>query len=156
MTREELLADAAQADREADAISTAMEAAAKPDALGFRPLVPPGFEADAAHASDLRREARLLRKEAGLETPRLSPPSHNTVPESAASEAPFAPPGRPSGAADAAEAIAARILASDTVSGATAHTDDKVEAAAARIAASDEAPEDDGDADVIAARILEA
>lgn len=158
-----ILAEAAQADREADAIFERMAAAAKPSVLGGTALIPPGFRGEAQRASDLRRRAAHLRAEAAELTSRPSAApsvasgaaetlgSSTTMPTStsAAPSPPFA-----SGAADTVEAVAARICASDAPRPVT-HPDLEVEAIAARICASDAVAEADT-AEAIARRIISA
>jgi hypothetical protein len=95
MIPEALLAEAAQADREADTIFAGIHAArssAPADRLGYRPLVPAPTLARAERASDLRRKAARLRAEAAAQapseikrtTPALASPPSVAPPSSAA------------------------------------------------------------------------
>lgn len=123
MNRDQLIAEAASADRQADAIFRSIDAqrARHPiDELGFQPLIPAGRERDAKHASDLRRRARTLRADADD----LLAAASTASPKSGASPAPVTPPSPPNPrpaagpsiprkrplAADPVETIAARIL----------------------------------------------
>jgi hypothetical protein len=63
----QLLAQADDADRQADAIFSRLDAARQtetPDWRGFRPIVPVGWESRAQDASNLRRRAEWFRAEA--------------------------------------------------------------------------------------------
>jgi hypothetical protein len=86
MSADLLLAQAAEADRKADAIFVAMATVRHnepSDYLGQRPHIPKGWGARASDASDLRREAERLRREAapvrksqtGASVALASPPS---------------------------------------------------------------------------------
>jgi hypothetical protein len=119
MTPETLLAEAAQADREADALFATIHAAGlntPADRLGYRPLVPTGMAARAERASDLRRKAARLRAEAAELAPPINlkrdafapvpPPSPSFVPPTTAA-------GQPSELEpeiDPVEALVARIM----------------------------------------------
>lgn len=110
MTPETLLAEAAQADREADAIFAAMNRASEAAASnGSRPLVPAGWHDRAEKASDLRRRAKWLRAEAAPPAVPLSAvaalasPSPELTPPAAAST-----PPEPE--IDPVEALVARIM----------------------------------------------
>ena len=115
MTPGQLLAQAADADRQADAIFAQMDAATDSlpaDVFGCRPLIPAGFADRAQKACDLRREARYLRQAAEEATPRpaprasaplaLAPPSPTICMVTAATP----PEPKP----DPIEAIVARIM----------------------------------------------
>lgn len=119
MTRAELLAQAADADRQADQLFERIGAksdASPVDCFGARPLVPAGCEQTAQHASDLRRKARWLRAEAAelFPAPALNPGAHSLPVTPPPSTLPSPAAGtsheRKETAADPVEAIARRIL----------------------------------------------
>lgn len=174
-TPAQLRAEADTADCQADAIFAridAASAAAKPDAFGNRPLVPTGHEADAAHASELRQTARVLRQEATeieaeSSAPRPSTKASGSVIAGGSVADPIAPvagagigntpPPAPAPDPEAEiDAAAKRILASDGPAQVPASGDADVDAVAKRIAASDIADDGEADADAIAERILGA
>lgn len=67
MNRAQLLAQADDADRQADGIFARLDIARQaeaPDWRGCRPIVPAGWESRAQDACDLRRRAEWLRAEA--------------------------------------------------------------------------------------------
>jgi hypothetical protein len=105
-----LLSQAAAADREADGIFAKIEAARGRDGA----LIPDGFTADAERASDLRRRANALRaqvsalrtKPATIAPPPVPAPDVHAE-AAAKAKAPVAP-------IETADSVAARILASDS------------------------------------------
>jgi hypothetical protein len=113
VTPSSLLAQAAEADHAADNIFAKMHAAAKPDRYGSRPLIPAGFEAEAVHASDLRRRAERLRAEAGEMRAEATPVAPSPSPAPAAIIRQPAPP-KPVEPVETAESVAVRIFNSDT------------------------------------------
>ena len=111
MTRDALLAEAAAADRKADALCNEIEAAhmtVAPDAFGNRPLTPAGYEGQSVEASDLRRQATYLRAEAGEASPTMAT-SPVRLP---APKTPAPAPPKPFAPAETVESVARRILAS--------------------------------------------
>lgn len=123
MNRDQLLAAATDADRQADAIFRSIDAERNrlpTDMFGGVPLIPAGRERDAQRASDLCRRARTLCADADDFLAAVPTPSSKT----GASPAPVTPPSplnpRPaagsstarkrSPAVDPIEAIAARIM----------------------------------------------
>lgn len=119
-----LLAEAAEAEREATAIFDAMHEARNEPGAGDR-YIPNGWGARAQQASDLMRHARSLRADAAEFTLDSVPPPVAAAPAARppAPPAPSAPAPSPSTvvgvpsiaptAVETAETIAARILAAD-------------------------------------------
>jgi hypothetical protein len=110
-----MLAQAAEADRAADAIFDAMDAAGTPDRFGFRPVIPAGFEANAERASDLRRRARCLRADAAEIVQDSAPRTAITPAKPPAAVAPAIAPPKPAEPVETADTVAARILNSNSV-----------------------------------------
>lgn len=120
MNRDQLLAQAADADRQADAIFARLDTARQaeaPDWRGFRPIIPAGWENRAQDASDLRRRAEWLRAEAAVvvapviaksAVAALAPSSPHRAP-AVATEQPSQPEAEPE--PDPIEALVARIIA---------------------------------------------
>ncbi|AKM10036.1 hypothetical protein [Croceicoccus naphthovorans] len=167
MTQAECLAMAAEAERKAHALfeKVAVAREALPlDDLGYRPHTPPGLEATMARAQELSRTAKAFRDDAASFSAEFVPPKSYTAPVGALAEpqaVPLSALRNPPEAqpapkpADTAEAIAARIIASDGP--ATPKSGDpEVEAIAARISASDALMDDEDDIESAARRILEA
>lgn len=117
MTENMIRAQAAEAEREADAIFTKIWAARN----GSDALCPAGFERELERASDLKRRARVLTAEADelrAETlPVEPPPSPLPAPVAKVLEA---APTKPAAPAETAETVAARILSSDFAAPVTA------------------------------------
>lgn len=114
MTEEIMRAEAAKAEREANALWAKIDAARVPDRVGESPLTPRGFEADAQWASDLMRRARALTAEAA-EMRAEAKPVVAIIPASAAEPRVVTLPA-PSAVeepAETADSVAARILNSD-------------------------------------------
>lgn len=120
MTPATLLAEAADADREADLIFARADAA-RGDSNVLRVA---GFEGELERASDLRRRARAVRADASqiaqdsLPQPCAPAPAAPDSPKIQQSTAPAPAPLQHCGASavDTIEAVAARILASDSPS----------------------------------------
>lgn len=157
-----LLAQAAEADREADAIFEAMDAARKPDRVGSRPLIPAGFEATAERASDLRRHARQFRADAAEIVQDSAPrPVAASLPSSV-TKARDTTPAKPFAPTETAESVADCILNSDSAAASRASplapaAAETVEAISARALGSDGAEaESDMEVDAVGKRIAAA
>jgi hypothetical protein len=76
--------EAVDAEREAAAVFAKIAAARQSDAYGDSPLIPDGFEADAARASELMRRAARLRSQATPPPAPAPPPRTQPSPTPAA------------------------------------------------------------------------
>lgn len=111
MTEDMMRAEAAKAEREANAIFAKIEEARGPTG----PLTPAGFEARRERASGLMRRARALTAEADEMRADAAPvPTQPSPPPAPAAKSPGLAPVKPVTPLETAETVAARIINSDS------------------------------------------
>ena len=113
MTEDMMRAQAADAEREANALWAKIDVARGPSDA----LIPAGCERDVERASDLMRRARALNAEADEMRAEAAPVAPPTSSAPAPAPAPIvapSPPAKTVAPVETAETVAARILSSDS------------------------------------------